>query len=375
MKKWLIWILFVFIATALIVVQFYPPAGDKQPSPEQLHTMLQQPAGYRLQSAEGVDIGKISYTAAVVNPDPALEEAILAQLEGYENCDMNPGQGVRYFYNTVDLNNDNTFETIVYLVGGFTCGTGGCTTLIFRSGGGHHELVSHLTLTSNPILVSHETTSGWRDLVLYVSGGGVKPSYHRLGFTGNSYPENPSIEAALERDALISGDAYIANEISFDTQAPILRSPGCNGKEPAPGLMRSDGLGELRIGMPQKEVIELLGEPEGRGKQLLWEADALHHQEWRYPRQGIFLDLVSDSAESIQRVASIRTGLHSTLETTRGIKVGDSFAAVNKAYAEQLDADNSDPPFTLLAGSLDDGILFSFEEGKVIRIFLGAAAE
>jgi hypothetical protein len=143
----------------------------------------------------------------------------------------------------------------------------------------------------------------------------------------------------------------------------------------SPALMQSDSLGDLRIDMPERKVIELLGEPEEKGEQLLSEADALYHQEWRYPRQGVFLDLVSTSTDDKQRIASIRAGLHSILETTKGIKVGDSFAAVNKAYRDQLDADNSDPPFTLLAGSLYAGLLFSFEEGKVIQIFLGAVAE
>ena len=244
MEKLYTWVILAFVLAALTLVLLNLPAGKKPLSPKQIHTMMQEPTGYRLQSAEGVEFGDISYTAAVVVPDAALEEAILTQLEGYENCDMEPGNSVRYFYNAVDLNNDSVPETIVYLVGGFTCGTGGCTTLIFRSSGDRHELISHLTLTNNPILVSHQTTSGWRDLVLYVSGGGAKASYHRLRFTENSYPENPSVEPVLERDSVINGDAYIANKRLFDTQAPILRSAACDEKESAPGLMHSESLGE-----------------------------------------------------------------------------------------------------------------------------------
>lgn len=143
----------------------------------------------------------------------------------------------------------------------------------------------------------------------------------------------------------------------------------------SPGLMHSESLGDLHIDMPESKLIELLGEPQEKGEQRMSEADALYHQEWRYPRQGLFLDLVSDSTNDRQRVASIRAGLDSTLETTKRIKVGDSFAAVNKAYADQLNTDNSEPPFTLLAGSPYSGVLFSFEEGKVIQIFVGATAE
>jgi hypothetical protein len=306
---------------------------------------------------------------------PLHQRPVPSYHDGGRKFGASRSNGVRYFYNAVDLNNDNIAETIVYLVGGFTCGTGGCSTLVFRSDGTRLELISHLTLTNNPIIVSHQTTNGWSDLVLYVSGGGAKASYHRLRFTGNSYPENPSVEPALERDAVINGDAYIANKILFDTQAPILRSTACNEKEAAHGLMYSESLGDLRIDMPEAKVIELLGEPGDKGEQLLSESDALYHQEWRYPRQGIFLDLASTSTGGKQRVASIRAGLHSTLKTAKGIKVGDSFSAVNKAYGDQLNTGNSDPPFTLLAGSLYDGLLFSFEKGEVIQIFLGAAAE
>lgn len=146
-------------------------------------------------------------------------------------------------------------------------------------------------------------------------------------------------------------------------------------KQPSAGVMRSENLGGLRIDMAAQDVIELLGESRERGEQRMSESDALYHQEWRYPRQGILLDMVSEQANDNTKIASIRVGPPSSIATGRGVKVGDSFTAVNKAYSDQLDADNSDPPFTLLAGSLYDGILFSFEEGKVIRIYLGAVAE
>ncbi|MEA3302643.1 MAG: hypothetical protein U9Q75_05115 [Pseudomonadota bacterium] len=146
-------------------------------------------------------------------------------------------------------------------------------------------------------------------------------------------------------------------------------------QQTSPRLMHPESLGDLRIDMPESKVVELLGDPQEKSRQHLSETDALYHQEWRYPRQGIFLDLAAASADDKLRVASMRAGLYSLVETARGIKVGDSFAAVNTAYGDQLDADNSEPPFTLLAGSPYAGVLFSFEEGKVIQIFIGATAE
>ena len=56
----------------------------------------------------GVEIGEIKYSSGNVAPNRALEEAILGQLAGYENCDEDAGKGLRYFYNAVDLNGDES---------------------------------------------------------------------------------------------------------------------------------------------------------------------------------------------------------------------------------------------------------------------------
>ena len=53
---------------------------------------------------------------------------------------------VRYYYNRVDLDDDGTPEAIVYLVGSYTCGTGGCTAVIFTPTGQDYRLVSRLSL-------------------------------------------------------------------------------------------------------------------------------------------------------------------------------------------------------------------------------------
>ncbi len=163
---------------------------------------------------------------------------------------------------------------------------------------------------------------------------------------------------------------FIATALTF----ALLYTPA-GDKQPSPGVMHAENIGGLHIDMVAQDVIGLLGEPRKRGEQRMSESDALYHQEWRYPRLGIFLDMVSQKANGNTNIASIRVGPHSSVATVRGIKVGNSFTTVNKVYGDQLDADNSDPPYTLLAGSPYDGMLFSFEEGKVIRIYLGAVAE
>lgn len=87
----------------------------------------------KLPKVKGVTIGEIKYIKAEVIPNRQLEAAILQQLPGYKFCStvQSNNEGIRYFYNDVNLNEDDKLETVVYLLGAYSCGTGGCTTLIF----------------------------------------------------------------------------------------------------------------------------------------------------------------------------------------------------------------------------------------------------
>ena len=233
--------------------------------------------------------------------------------------------------------------------------------------------MSRLVLVNNPIVVSDQTTNGWRDLILYVTGGGAKSAYHVLEHSGSTYPENPSVAPTLKAGTVVTGDAYIANEILFDTPAPVLISEECAAVDF--NLLKSEGFGNLRVDLGDQQVVGLLGEPKIRDQRVLWEADAFYHQTWRYPERGIVLDMVSESADDRRRIASIRVGPPSMLRTRRGVGIGDSYSDVEKAYSSDRDEENSDPPLTFVAGSLYGGLVFSFEERRVTQIFLGAAGE
>jgi hypothetical protein len=168
-----------------------------------------------LKSANGVKIGKINYRRAEITPYPALAYEVRVRL-------ADQGDGVRYLYNQIDLNGDGLKETLVYLVGQSTCGSGGCTLLVFTSTEAGFELVSKHTVINNPIVVSNQKTKGWRDLIVYQSGGGAQSGYRVLRFNGKTYPSNPSTAPALPAKTVISGQAVIADEITADTPAPWL---------------------------------------------------------------------------------------------------------------------------------------------------------
>ena len=183
----------------------------------------------KLPTVEGITIGKIEYLKAETTRNQKLETAILKQLPGYKFCstEKSSSEGIRYFYNKTDLNEDDKLEVIVYLVGAYSCGTGGCTTLIFQSFDSDYRLISNLTLVNNPIIVSNKKTNGWHDLNLYISGVGINSNYHVVSFDGQEYPSNPSLQPKLSTDSLLTGKALISEQIVFDTPAPILQSGEC----------------------------------------------------------------------------------------------------------------------------------------------------
>jgi hypothetical protein len=180
--------------------------------------MIQLPLGAianaveQLPSVRGVKIGNIQYRNSETSPNLKLEQAILRELQGYKPS--SPDQYVRYYYNRIDLNDDGKAEVVVYLVGSYTCGSGGCTTLIFTQTGQDYRLISRHTVVNAPILVTPQKTAGWKDLVILVSGGGATRQYTRTRFNGRTYPGNPSVQPAVSANTTLRGQALVADAFS-----------------------------------------------------------------------------------------------------------------------------------------------------------------
>jgi len=134
--------------------------------------------------------------------DAKLEEAIRRELAD---------DRYSYAYNRVKLSNSTLSEVLVYMLGADYCGSGGCTSLIFAQRGEEYRLVSELNLIRTPIIVSSHRTNGWKDLIVFVSGGGIHPGYYAvLSFDGKKYPENPTIPPAVPLRQKIPGVGYLA---------------------------------------------------------------------------------------------------------------------------------------------------------------------
>jgi hypothetical protein len=141
--------------------------------------------------------------------------------------------------------------------------------------------------------------------------------------------------------------------------------------EDAVKQMEKETLGKLRINMPEKTLIELMGKPQSKGKQEMWEAIGERVQSWNYPAQGLQFNM----SGSPKTILSMTAQAPCKLATSRGIGIGSSEADVLKAYRSFEDKENSQRGKIFVAGSIYGGVTFHFDHGKVRQIFFGAAAE
>jgi hypothetical protein len=111
----------------------------------------------------------------------------------------------------VDLRDDRGHEYIVYLTGKNLCGSGGCSMLILAPNHHGFTVVDRTTITHVPIRLLPTKTLGWRDLGVFIAGGGIAPGYiARLRFNGRSYPGNPSIAPAVPLRGQVAGQIILS---------------------------------------------------------------------------------------------------------------------------------------------------------------------
>ena len=84
--------------------------------------------------------------------------------------------------------------------------------------------------------------------------------------------------------------------------------------------------------------------------------------------------MVSEKKGGPKTIDSITIASPSKLQTQRGIGIASTEAEVAKAYGQFRNAESSTPE-RFVAGSDFGGVIFSFEQGKVSGIFIGAASE
>ncbi len=134
-----------------------------------------------------------------------LEQSLDQFLRGWD--DDRQTQHIAAF---VDLNGDGVPEAIVYVSGQKWCGSGGCAALILSQAEGSWSIMTQLSVTRLPIRVLKNSSHGWRDLGVWVAGGGIVPGYEAgLAFDGKKYPGNPTVPPARRLTAGTPGEVVI----------------------------------------------------------------------------------------------------------------------------------------------------------------------
>jgi hypothetical protein len=140
-------------------------------------------------------------------------------------------------------------------------------------------------------------------------------------------------------------------------------------------LLREEQIGALRIDLPEQEVKKTIHCALKRGPEKLWGADGAYHQTWKYAGCGITLGMVSEKKGAPKSIESITLVSPSNLSTKRVIRIGSTEQEVMDAYKPYWNKEDSKSFNIFVAGSVYGGLMFNFQNGKVSRIFLGAAAE
>lgn len=114
---------------------------------------------------------------------PLLESFIIAAY----NIPSEYQASTKYYYNYVDINNDGTDELFALIIGPYTSGSGGSSALLLTIDNGNFSLLDSFTLMQSPIVISDNTTNGYRDIIVYQSGGGTESAYKCLSYENGHY--------------------------------------------------------------------------------------------------------------------------------------------------------------------------------------------
>ncbi|HEY8900285.1 MAG TPA: hypothetical protein VIM61_07725 [Chthoniobacterales bacterium] len=158
---------------------------------------------------------------------------------------------------------------------------------------------------------------------------------------------------------------------------PLLLATFCMavGSLRAEKPFEGDSLGNLKLGQSAADVAKALGKPASKGKDVEWEAIGEWVQEWHFPKQGLTLAMNSEKKGGAKTILSITAGSPCQLATSRGIQIGSPEAKVAKAYHDVQNKEEGEPGKLFVAGSVYGGVMFHLAAGKVVQIFIGAAAE
>ena len=110
-----------------------------------------------------------------------------------------------------DLDGDGVAEVVAYLRGPGWCGSGGCNAYVLARDGDEYVVRMASTVTRLPIGLLESWSHGWRDLFVWVGGGGGPSGCVAMRYNGAAYPSNPTVlPVEYIEPAAASGDPHDA---------------------------------------------------------------------------------------------------------------------------------------------------------------------
>lgn len=179
---------------------------------------------------------------------------------------------------------------------------------------------------------------------------------------------SPSSDKTTGADSLSAITSAMAGEIAPEDSVDLSAK---NDDEIGFELLKSESIGDLKIGLTGLKTIELIGEPAERSKAEKWEVDGEVHQNWLYTKEGITLEMIGEGDQIINSISIIAP---CQFKTKKQIGIGSSKEEVLKAYNITIDRSVGESD-NITVGTVYGGLMFNFENEKVNSIFIGASAE
>lgn len=165
-----------------------------------------------LKSVRGITFKQVQFLPAASQPLPALETAMRQAFPDYvSQARTDPKYVATYYYSLIDLNGDGKAEAIVYPLGPYFCGSGGCTLMIFQPVKSGYRLIGQLPVSRSPVIVTNQKTNGWQDLIRPTAGGGLPLNYSYLRYRQGEYVETDEVP----KNTAVSGKAVLGDEMAI----------------------------------------------------------------------------------------------------------------------------------------------------------------
>jgi hypothetical protein len=113
----------------------------------------------------------------------------------------------RFDYTRIDLDGDGQRDALVYMKAPYShwCGQHGCTLFVMKAGVESFDYVSEVRPIRPPLIVTRNTSNGWKDIMVRVDGRWSKTKDVALKYNGRSYPLNPESQPPARKYAFVDG--------------------------------------------------------------------------------------------------------------------------------------------------------------------------